>query len=91
VVRDHQDSTPIYCRQSGTKAVADGLNIKIMATKHRACGYLKEEPVKSKLRGSLGHRRIKGFWPRLFGRMSREVKKVFGAPCPENTPQGFCS
>jgi hypothetical protein len=36
--------------------MAEGLHIKIKATKRRVCGYCSEEPFKSKFCGSLGLR-----------------------------------
>jgi hypothetical protein len=54
--------------------MAEGLHIKIKATKRRVCGYCSEEPFKSKFCGSLGLRSQKlvfgAFWfgenPRRF-------------------------
>jgi len=49
MIRDHLHNPPTCCRHRATKAVAEGLHIKIMATKRRGCGYRNEEPVKSNL------------------------------------------
>jgi hypothetical protein len=56
MIREHTDKIPTFCRHPATKAMAEGLHIKIKATKRRACGYCNEEPFKSKLCGSLGLR-----------------------------------
>jgi hypothetical protein len=76
MIREHTDNILTECRHPATKAMAEGLHIKIKATKRRACGYCNEKPFKSKLCGSLG---------------LRSQKLVLGPFGSEKIPEGFCS